>query len=585
MNFKDDKNIMQNIISSRIRDEIEELPEIVREWDEIDYLPDLFDEEDEIDRLPEVDTAEDSKEHQIERNRILLKHVDQIFADGGVKDENHVEISEKVKEIVRYCNPLEMVKTVAYFVNMRVTAKATFIYEVADHYSGNRLDDTIIGDVISIYKDLITPRYIKDHFGNTLLDPAHVVSKLTEFTCQGVEAAQYLGWKAFSGGTKIVENAITFSAATVAHATGNPEMAERLYKTDFAGMISRYVDEYYDGNELIKEIGKYAEKVGEIGTYLGLTVLTAGESAIVAGIATAGIGLARAGEATRAAVEKTGEYTNKELVCGIITGVAEAASRVMFRAISVGEKEILNKWEIALSKLDKPELIRENISRYIVDKAVKFTVVGTGAGIHTALFEGGNAVKDYVTYAVGIDDELELDLKKIAKHAGIAALAGGTIYTISDMANEIYGFVVEKVRKTELYKNYIENLKQNSEFPETIKGSINTNDLYKRSPEETKQLREEFSRNKNKLIEEWEKQTGRIWPVYEKDIMNEYGEVVRKKGWKYDAHHIHPLALGGENTAQNITPLRYDVHSDHKGVHASGSAYDMLEKFLRQRSA
>ena len=95
-------------------------------------------------------------------------------------------------------------------------------------------------------------------------------------------------------------------------------------------------------------------------------------------------------------------------------------------------------------------------------------------------------------------------------------------------------------------------------------------------------MRIEFNVEKEKLIAEWEKVNGREWPVYEKDIYNEYGEIVKKKGWKYDAHHIQPLSMGGRNEASNITPLRYDIHNDHKGVHAPDSPYDKLEKMLKE---
>ena len=131
----------------------------------------------------------------------------------------------------------------------------------------------------------------------------------------------------------------------------------------------------------------------------------------------------------------------------------------------------------------------------------------------------------------------------------------------------------------EMAEDYINDLERYSECPETIpKPPFKFDELVKRSPEETKVLRSEFNSNKNRLISEWEKLNGREWPVYEEDILNEYGEIVKAKGWKYDAHHIQSLSLGGANEAKNITPLRYDVHTDHKGVHALDSPYDVLDK-------
>lgn len=134
-----------------------------------------------------------------------------------------------------------------------------------------------------------------------------------------------------------------------------------------------------------------------------------------------------------------------------------------------------------------------------------------------------------------------------------------------------------------LSKEYLADLKRNSECPNTIPNEpFNSCDLKKRSPEETKALRQEFNRDKEKLISEWEKVNGREWPTYKNDVYNEYGELVRKAGWKYDAHHIQPLSIGGENESRNITPLRYEIHSDHKGIHEVGSPYDKLVKKLKE---
>ena len=74
------------------------------------------------------------------------------------------------------------------------------------------------------------------------------------------------------------------------------------------------------------------------------------------------------------------------------------------------------------------------------------------------------------------------------------------------------------------------------------------------------------------------------WPKYIEDvyIINSRGVLVkiREAGQDYDAHHIHPLSLGGKNEAGNITPLRADYHMDHLGVHSKGSPYDQLNKLL-----
>lgn len=72
------------------------------------------------------------------------------------------------------------------------------------------------------------------------------------------------------------------------------------------------------------------------------------------------------------------------------------------------------------------------------------------------------------------------------------------------------------------------------------------------------------------------------WPRYKEDvtIQTKNGDMVtiRPAGARYDAHHQQPLSLGGLNEASNITPMRADVHIDHRGVHSQDGAFGKLEK-------
>lgn len=114
--------------------------------------------------------------------------------------------------------------------------------------------------------------------------------------------------------------------------------------------------------------------------------------------------------------------------------------------------------------------------------------------------------------------------------------------------------------------NYVDDLKEKSEYPETIPDKpFDENDIKVRTPEETKEARKEFDNNKDKLISDWEKETGKEWPRYKEDVVDKNGNVLRKAGDRYDAHHIQPLKLGGENKASNITPL--DIKS-HNVIHS-----------------
>ena len=126
---------------------------------------------------------------------------------------------------------------------------------------------------------------------------------------------------------------------------------------------------------------------------------------------------------------------------------------------------------------------------------------------------------------------------------------------------------------------YLKDLKEKADLPQTIPDNpFDSRDLQRRIPEENEKARKEFQAKKDSLILEWEKINGQKWPVYEKEVYNKYGEVIRKPGWKHDAHHIKPLSMGGANEAKNITPLHFEKHAE---VHEKGSAYDKLLNELK----
>ena len=137
--------------------------------------------------------------------------------------------------------------------------------------------------------------------------------------------------------------------------------------------------------------------------------------------------------------------------------------------------------------------------------------------------------------------------------------------------------VKESLEKTlEQYKKELTNL---DEFPDTIKNlaDLKLDDLKKLSPDEVDKKRTEFEKNKKSLRTQWEKENNRPWPTYKEDVLNDRGEVIRKAGWKLDAHHIKPLSLGGENIASNITPIEVAKHAD---IHSASSACSALQKAI-----
>ena len=124
--------------------------------------------------------------------------------------------------------------------------------------------------------------------------------------------------------------------------------------------------------------------------------------------------------------------------------------------------------------------------------------------------------------------------------------------------------------------DYVKDIKLNTnrDIPnnqiESLKNALRNKKYKKLTPIEVSKHRAEFNRIKNSLIDEWELKTGRNWPIYSEDVIGKNGNVVRKAGSKYDAHHIIENSYGGNNEWWNIHPARFP--NEHQaGIHRAGS--------------
>ena len=194
------------------------------------------------------------------------------------------------------------------------------------------------------------------------------------------------------------------------------------------------------------------------------------------------------------------------------------------------------------------------------------------------MIEAFSKIKEIVSKVSNIKNFFNID-KKIEKQENLES---------SDFEDDKYN-PDEKIPKVEdsfeqesieqLKSDYLDDVIKNSECPETIDKEKAMLEVYERSTSsETRQKRIEFAQMKKDLRNEWEKLHGRPWPRYDRDIKDENGNIIRRKGDRYDAHHIQPLTLGGKNEASNITPLSAAVHYDHRGVHSLNSPFSKLNK-------
>ena len=127
------------------------------------------------------------------------------------------------------------------------------------------------------------------------------------------------------------------------------------------------------------------------------------------------------------------------------------------------------------------------------------------------------------------------------------------------------------------FKDYIDDIKSKSEYPETVK--IKADEIQLRDcSKETKEKRVEFEKVKRARIKEWEQKYGREFPKEQKDVVSKDGTILKKAGSRYELHHIVPLSLGGDNSLDNLTPMSY---SAHKELHGAGSAYSKLRSAVK----
>lgn len=124
---------------------------------------------------------------------------------------------------------------------------------------------------------------------------------------------------------------------------------------------------------------------------------------------------------------------------------------------------------------------------------------------------------------------------------------------------------VEKITNREIKPQQMEKLQK----------ALKEQDFARLDPEKSKLHRKLFDNAKDRLIDEWEKNTGDKWPVYAQDVLNDAGEVIRKAGQRFDAHHLIESSFGGPNAWWNLHPAAFP--SEHQaGIHAVNSLANLI---------
>lgn len=432
------------------------------------------------------------------------------------------------------------------------------------------------------------------------------VGDITEFVLGLGKAIFYVYTRISIGVVGILDNACRAVYSMGLYALGNSEQAKEVMTESNLDKFRQFLDDTVQPNKLEKKIGDIADNVGEIVGELALAIIGALGITASAPIAAAGIigavgvlAFDAAGKNLEKNVEKSGEYGKKEFLSALLTvGITVVVERLLPCINNISSDKNIIKIADKVGNV-----VNDNTELGI--KLTKFIITGLKSSAGIATFKGAEEVQKVVDYALGINDKLDIKkeiLQTIGLIGGVAAL-GGVLSFVTDtvVRSRVFHEVLQKFnidcnprqtkydvlyKKVELTKAYLQDIIDKSEVPETItKNILDPESLYKESCEIVKNKRNDFTLSKkNKLIEEWEINTGKEWPRYKEDLYitlkDGTKKMLHKAGNLYDAHHIRPLSWGGENIWQNITPLNADIHFDARGVHAIDSAYDKLSKLM-----
>ena len=163
-----------------------------------------------------------------------------------------------------------------------------------------------------------------------------------------------------------------------------------------------------------------------------------------------------------------------------------------------------------------------------------------------------------------------LEVAKAAEEAKKARTLGEVVSASKDVDLQL-------IRKYIKHLEEVTGRKLNPKQVQELKNALRQNVYKKLSPAETAKKRITFRKLKNKLIKQWEQETGKKWPTYTENVLDKNGEIYRKIGDKYDAHHVIENTHGGPDEWWNIHPAKSP--SQHQGgIHGKGAPSKSLFK-------
>ncbi|MCY7614070.1 T7SS effector LXG polymorphic toxin [Bacillus altitudinis] len=247
--------------------------------------------------------------------------------------------------------------------------------------------------------------------------------------------------------------------------------------------------------------------------------------------------------------------------------------------------------EVKIEEVDK---IPESRSRGNAKRILDGEVVSTTENIileYSGIYDGYRAVtgKDPETSKNISSTEQALSAASIIPIAKIGKI-GKYVFKIDQGKSAVKRITTSTGSKidSDTIKKYVRDIEGRTgrELPknqiDNLKAALRNKEYSKMSPIETAKHRAKFDSVKNKVIKEWERNTGQKWPVYNENIISgKTGKVIRKKGDKYDAHHIIENTFGGEHEWWNMHPAKFP--NEHQaGIQGAGSPANTLFKGVKK---
>lgn len=221
-----------------------------------------------------------------------------------------------------------------------------------------------------------------------------------------------------------------------------------------------------------------------------------------------------------------------------------------------------------------------NVAKTGVKRAVReITEAGTGKAVKEVTRTGiEKSVKEVAETSAekAVKEVTEVGAEKNMIEVSKEGMEKTTREVTEKIATKDLKEISKKLDKTRIpeYLQEVQKITNREIKPiqmEKLEKALKEQDFIKLDHEKAKFHRKLFDNAREKLIQEWEKYTGDAWPVYDHDIISSIsGEVLKKAGQPYDAHHLIESSFGGPNAWWNLHPAAFP--DEHQGeIHAANS--------------